>query len=239
MVSTSEWLTFGNAVPLDVLALAPHPDDAEIGCGGTLLRAKREGCLIGILELTRGEGGSLGSAEERDLEAIEAARILGLSTRGNLRWPDSQIADTHELRLRLAQVIRTLKPNTLLIPHRQDRHPDHVAACAVAKSALHFAAWQRAPLEGEAHKVRRVLEYQGNAPMEATLLVDTSDELETWAQAIMAHHSQFSAGFVSETVNPEILERRRGRLRYWGTFIGSTAAEAFYTDQPLELLPWR
>ncbi len=219
---------------LDILCIAPHPDDAEIGCGGSLARAKSEGKLTGILELTLGEMGSLGTSAIRLQEARVAAEILGLSFRGNLRWQDGGIQDSDIFRLGLAQVIRDLKPSTLLVPHETDRHPDHVGAAKVATSAVHFAGLRKAKLTGEPHKVARVLYYQGNAPIEANVLVNVSGFMDIWAAAIMAHTSQFTGEAVSETVSPEILERRKARMMYWGTFIGARYAESFQSLLPLE-----
>jgi N-acetylglucosamine malate deacetylase 1 len=228
-------LTFGKLEPLDILCIAPHPDDAEIGCGGSLARAKSDGKRTGILELTLGEMGSLGTPEIRLQEARDAAEILGLSFRGNLRWTDGAILDTETLRLKLAQVIRDLKPKIVLIPHETDRHPDHVGAARVATSALHFAGLRKANLTGEPHKVARVLYYQGNAPIQANVLVNVSSYMEVWEAAIMAHASQFTGEAVSETVNPEILERRKARMMYWGTFIGARYAESYESRVPLDL----
>lgn len=232
-------LVFGRLEPLDVLAIAPHPDDAEIGCGGTLLRAQAEGQRTGILELTRGEMGSKGSPDERDAEALEAARILRLTYRGNLRWGDGQIEDEDELRTWLARSLRELKPRVLLVPHESDRHPDHIGAARVCVSAVHLAGLRRAPLEGEPHKVASLLSYQGNAPIQANALVDVSDHMDLWECAITAHATQFTGEAVSETVSPEILERRKARMMYWGTFIGVRYAEAFESKAPLSIAPWR
>jgi N-acetylglucosamine malate deacetylase 1 len=226
--------TYGDyTAPLEVLAIAPHPDDAEIGCGGTLLRAARNGKRTGILELTRGELGTLGTPALRDAEALEAARILGLSYRGNLGLVDGELGDSFQHRMALAQVIRDLRPKALLVPHDRDRHPDHVGANLLSISAVHFAGLQKARLEGEAHRVPRVLFYQGNAPIEANVLVDVSPFMADWERAIMAHVSQFTGGAISETVSPEILERRRARMMYWGTFVGVRFAEAFESRVPV------
>jgi N-acetylglucosamine malate deacetylase 1 len=226
--------TFGSLEPLDVLCIAPHPDDAEIGCGGSLARAKSVGKRTGILELTLGEMGSLGTPEIRLQEARDAAEILGLSFRGNMRWTDGAVMDTETYRLALAQVIRDLKPKTVLVPHETDRHPDHVGAARVATSALHFAGLRKTKLTGEPHKVSKVLYYQGNAPIEANVLVNVSSVMDIWEAAIMAHSSQFTGETVSETVSPEILERRKARMMYWGTFIGVRYAESYESRMPLE-----
>jgi N-acetylglucosamine malate deacetylase 1 len=222
-------------VNLDILAIAPHPDDAEIGCGGTLIKAARAGKNVGILELTRGEMGTLGTPEIRDLEAQNAAQIMGLAHRGNLALPDGDLEDSLEQRLVVAQAIRSLRPQTVLLPHETDRHPDHIGAAQLCTAALHMAGLHKAPLTGAAHKVRRVLYYQGNAPIEANVLVDVSSVMDVWEAAIMAHQSQFTGLAVSETVTPEIVERRKARLMYWGTFVGVRYAEAFVSRVPLLL----
>ena len=220
-------LLYGLLEPIDILAIAPHPDDAEIGCGGTLLKAVQAGQRTGILELTRGEMGTLGTPAIRRAEALEAAKILGLSFRGNLELPDGGLQDTLEYRLKLAQVIRDLQPQTVLVPHQTDRHPDHVGAALLSASAVHLAGLQKAGLERKPHKVKKILYYQGNAPINANLLVDVSNVMDAWQTAILAHQSQFTGLAVSETVSPEIIERRKARLMYWGTFIGVRYAESF------------
>lgn len=232
-------LVYGRPEPLDVLCIAPHPDDAEIGCGGTLARARSEGQRTGILELTRGEMGSLGTPELRDAEALEAAKILGLSYRGNLRWSDGQITDAPELCLWLARSLRDLKPRVLLVPHEHDRHPDHIGAARVCVSAVHLAGLRKARLEGEPHKISSILSYQGNAPIQANALIDVTDHMDVWEDSIMAHASQFTGEAVSETVSPDILERRKARMMYWGTFIGVRYAEAYESRNPLAVTPWK
>ncbi len=225
--------TYGNSnEPLELLAIAPHPDDAEIGCGGTLLVAAAQGKRTGILELTRGELGTLGTPEIRDAEALEAARILGLAYRGNLRWADGSVMDTPTYRLELAAALRELRPRVLLVPHESDRHPDHVGAARVALCAVHFAALKNAPLDGRPHRVSQVLHYQGNADIAANVVTDVSSVLGDWQRAVLAHASQFTGAEVSATVSPLILERRRARMIYWGAFAGVHAAEAFESNAP-------
>ena len=230
--------TYGDSSePLELLVIAPHPDDAEIGCGGTLLVAAAQGKRTGVLELTRGELGTLGTPEIRDAEAIEAAKILGLAYRGNLRWADGSVMDGLAYRLELAAVIRQLRPRVLLVPHESDRHPDHVGAARVTGSAIHFAALKNAPLIGEPHRVSQVLHYQGNAPINANVLVDVSSVVDDWQRAVMAHVSQFTGVEVTPTVSPLVLERRRARMSYWGAFAGVRFAENFESFAPLIWTP--
>lgn len=224
---------YGALAPLDVLAAAPHPDDAEIGCGGTLLALAAAGHTTGVLELTRGEMGTLGTPAVREAECVAAAEVLGLRWRGNQDLPDGDLHDDPTQALAAAATLRRLRPRLLLIPSRPDRHPDHKGAHDLLTRAVHLAALARAPLPGEPHRTARVLTYQGNAPFAPTVLVDVSAHLTRWEAAILAHASQFSGPQVSETVGPAIIERRRARLSYWGTFAGVPAAEGLQALGPL------
>lgn len=229
--------TYGTAQPLDWLCLAPHPDDAEIGAGGTLLRVSGAGQAAGILELTRGERGTQGSPEEREAECVEAARLLGLAWRGQLGLPDGELADTPDFAHALAATLRLTRPRVLVVPHYRDRHPDHFGAYHLAKRAVHLAALKKAEVPGEPWRVGRTLLYQGNADITPSLLVDVGGVQSAWEAAIRAHESQFGGGYVSETVTPEIVERRRARLMYWGTLLRVKYAEAFETEEPLLVDP--
>ena len=131
---------YGEAGPLDWLCLAPHPDDAEIGAGGTLIRLARAGQAVGILELTRGERGTQGTPEQRQAECVDAAHIMGLRWRGQLGLPDGELADTPPFAHALAAALRTVRPRVLVVPHHQDRHPDHFGTYHLTKRAIHLAA---------------------------------------------------------------------------------------------------
>lgn len=229
--------TFGAPTPLYALCLAPHPDDAEIGAGGTLAHLARKGLPVGILELTRGEQGTLGTPEIRELECVRAAEILGLTWRAQLGLPDGGLDDPPQAAGMLAAALRVVRPRLLLSPHHADRHPDHVGAYRLARRAVHLASLARADVPGEPHRVTRVLLYQGNAPIGANVLFDVEEELPIWEAAIRAHESQFSGRAVSETVTPEVVERRKARLMYWGTLAGRRYCEAFESESPLLLDP--
>lgn len=226
---------YGAVAPLDALAVAPHPDDAEIGCGGTLLALAAAGHRTGVLELSRGEMGTLGNPAVREAECVAAAGLLGLHWRGNQELPDGELRPGGAAALAVAATLRALRPRLLLIPAAPDRHPDHEGAHALLRRAAHLAALAKAPLPGEPHRSGRMLAYQGNAPFAPTVLVDVGAHLERWEAAIRAHASQFSGPQVSETVGPAILARRRARLSYWGSFAGVEAAEALQALEPLRL----
>lgn len=217
---------------LDVLAVAPHPDDAELGVGGTLAKAAREGRAVGVLDLTRGELGSKGDPETRAREAAAAARVLGLAWRENLGLPDGGLADEPEAARILAMQLRRSRPRVLLAPHPEDRHPDHVDAAALVRRAVHLAGLARADVEGEPHKPERVLWYPGNEPVHPHLLVDVSTTIEVWEAAVLAFASQFEGADVSETVGPAGLEARRALRRYWGNLAGVSYAEPLVSLRP-------
>ncbi|WP_339094405.1 bacillithiol biosynthesis deacetylase BshB1 [Deinococcus sp. VB343] len=228
---------YGEAEALDWLCLAPHPDDAEIGAGGTLIRLARAGKAVGILELTRGERGTQGTPEQRQAECVDAARIMGLRWRGQLGLPDGELADTPPFAHALAAALRTVRPRVLVVPHHQDRHPDHFGSYHLTRRAIHLAALKKADLDGDPWRVQRVLLYQGNSDIRANVLIDVGSVQDDWERAIHAHRSQFGGGYVSETVTPEIVERRRGRLTYWGTLLRVKYAEPFEAEEPLLLDP--
>jgi len=223
---------------LDLLVIAPHPDDGELGCGGTLARAKAEGLSTGILDLTRGEMGTKGTLEEREKEVAEASRILGLDFRGNLGLPDGGLADIPEQRLLLAGALRRLRPRIVLAPLEADRHPDHTAASRLAVAAVHFSALKKAPLEGEPHRVERLFFYPGNHPFTPSFLVKISAFIDLWERAVLAYRSQFSGEAASETVGPKGVEARKALRRYFGNYLGVDYAEPFLSPLPLLTTPW-
>ena len=223
---------------LDLLVIGPHPDDAELGLGGTLARAKRAGLSTGILDLSRGEAATKGTPEIRAREAEAASAVLGLDVRRNLGWPDSRLSDSEDRRLQLARVFRDLRPAVVCAPHPNDRHPDHVAAAAIVPASLHLAGLKNSPLSGEPFKPRHLFFYMGNGPFEASLVVDTSDVIDVWEEAVRCYTSQFTGEAASETVTPDIFRRRRGRAAYWGTFIDARYGEPLWTPRPVGFWPF-
>ncbi len=222
---------------IDLLVLAPHPDDAELGMGGTLARAYDLGYSTAVVDLSLGEMATKGSPEIRKQEAAKAAKILGLSYRKNLGWPDSKLLDSLEYRLELAQIIRELKPQVVIAPYYQDRHPDHVAVANIAPAALHLAGLANAPLDGKNHKVKNLFYYMGNAQFRADLIVDTSDYIAIWEASVAAYESQFSGPAASETVTPDVFRRRKARAAYWGSFINTQYGEPLISAKPLNFFP--
>src|SRR5690606_12550107 len=143
--------------PIDLLAIAAHPDDAELLCGGTLLRAASQGYRTAVLDLTAGETGTYGDTGAREAEARASARILGLAGRYNAGPPDAALATTPAPRAVAAAFIRRLRPRTVILHGPSTRHPDHRAASHLAYDACFIAGLRRAPVDGEPHRPAKVL----------------------------------------------------------------------------------
>ena len=219
---------------LDILVIAPHPDDAELGCGGAILQWKAEGLRVGVLDLTSGEPTPHGSLETRARETAAATRILGLDWRENLGLPNRSLEPTLEARGMLAGVIRQQRPRWLLAPYWVDAHPDHVAATELVDAARFWAKLTKTDLPGEPHHPERIYNYYcvhlKMAPQPAFVL-DISDVWEQKAAAIAAYESQFVAGRPTEP--PTFLDRLRDEAAYWGKTIGVRYGEPFTCREPL------
>ena len=176
---------------LDLLAIAAHPDDVELTCGGTLLKTAQLGYKTGILDLTQGEMGTRGTPETRAKEAATAAKILRVSWRGTLGVPDSDVQPTRQHKLRLAQVIRELRPRTVILPYWEARHPDHYHAATLGYEGCFLAGLRQLPIEGEAHRPFKILYSTSYAPVRPTFVVDISEQFEARRRAILAYGSQF------------------------------------------------
>lgn len=176
---------------LDLLAIAAHPDDVELTCGGTLLKMAQKGYKTGILDLTEGEMGTRGARETRAKEAAAAAKILKVSWRGTLGVPDSDVQPTRENKLRLAEVIRELRPRTVILPYWEARHPDHYHASTLGYEGCFLAGLKQLPMEGEPHRPFKILYATSFEGMPATFIVDVTKQYETRRRAILAYGSQF------------------------------------------------
>jgi N-acetylglucosamine malate deacetylase 1 len=176
---------------LDLLAIAAHPDDVELTCGGTLLKMAHKGYKTGILDLTEGEMGTRGTRETRAKEAAAAAKILKVSWRGTLGVPDSDVQPTRENKLRLAKAIRELRPRTVILPYWEARHPDHYHASALGYEGCFLAGLKQLPLEGEPYRPFKILYATSFEGMPTTFIVDVTKEYDTRRRAILAYGSQF------------------------------------------------
>ncbi|MEZ5966601.1 MAG: bacillithiol biosynthesis deacetylase BshB1 [Planctomycetota bacterium] len=216
----------------DVLVLAPHPDDAEIACGGTILLLTRQGKRVVVVDLTRGEKGSRGDAATRAREAEAAAKALGLHARENLGLPDTELRDDAQALAAVLGAIRRHRPSLLFAPHAQDPHPDHGAAHTICRRAwFHAGLTNVLPEAGPPHRPARVLWYPGNDLVAPSVVVDIGGVLEDKMAAVRCFASQVSgvdrAHFVHR-LDP--LERVRLRDQYYGSRVGVRAGEGFVAE---------
>ncbi len=222
--------------PLDYLAIAPHPDDAELGLGGTLLSLLADGQRVGVLDLTNGEPTPHGSVEIRARETQAASAVLGLSYRGNLGLPNRSLEPTLAARAALAGALRQLRPRILFAPYWEDAHPDHVAASALVDAARFWAKLSKTDLPGEPHFPARIIYYfcvHLRIHPRPSFVVDVSAHHERKMQAVGCYHSQFIAG--RSTTAPTFLDDVRDRARYWGWSIGVTHGEPFLVREEVGL----
>lgn len=215
---------------VDILAIAAHRDDVEQTCAGTLLRMHSLGLKTGILDLTRGEGGTRGTAEDRKREAEEAASILKVEWRDALDLPDGRVENTYENRLKIVQVLRQLRPRVVILPYWQGRHPDHYTASILGYEACFLAGLAKLDTGSPAHRPYKVIYASLYADVRPSFVVDITEFAETRFASLMAYRSQYAnqAGggslFVPEE---EIRERTFSLARHYGLLAGVRYAEPF------------
>ena len=226
---------------LDLLAIAAHPDDVELTCGGTLLVAAEQGYKTGILDLTAGEMGTRGTPETRLKESVKAGRILRVAHRENLRLPDAQLEVTTEYKLAVARRIRALKPKTVILPYWDGRHPDHYTAARLGYEGCFLAGLKQLPIEGEAFRPFKILYstvyYRQVRP---TFVVDISRHFKRRYQAILAYHSQFQPSVKQKKSKVDIpLDRLHQEVnliaRYYGHLAGVEYAEPFLVKEVMQV----
>ena len=217
-------------MPIDILALAAHRDDVEQTCGGTLLKMAERGYRTGILDLTQGEMGTRGSAEDRAREAAEAARILKVSWRHALDIPDGRVENTLENRQKVACVIREQRPRVLILPYWEGRHPDHYTASLLGYEAAFISGLAKLPLEGSAHRPFKIIYASLYRDVRPTFVVDITAQFETRLESLMAYKSQFTDQQAGSGIFPaqkEIRARIESMARFYGLLGGVTYAEPF------------
>ena len=235
--------------PLDILAIAAHRDDVEQTCGGTLLKMAQRGHRTGILDLTQGEMGSRGTAEDRAREATEAARILQVDWRQALDIPDGRVENTWDNRLKVAQVIRRQRPRVVILPYWQGRHPDHYTCSVLGYEACFLAGLAKldvnqagssqpspvspsnaAAMKLPPHRPFKIIYATLYFDVRPTFVVDITEQFETRFQSVMAYKTQFSDQEAGKDLFPaqaEIRSRMEGMARYYGLLGGVTYAEPF------------
>lgn len=221
--------------PVDVLALAAHPDDAEVGCGGALVLAARAGARTAIADLTGGEASTQGAPAERARERDAASDLLGLAERVALGLPDTRLGTDPGHRDALVAVLRDLRPRVLLAPYPSDRHPDHAATGRLAREACFLSGVRKAAPE-ELHVPERLYHYMLHEPFTPSFVVDVSPVWSQRAAAIAAYASQF--GRESEDSETAIgdggfLVMLEARATCYGAMVGAARGEPYLSAGPL------
>lgn len=219
---------------VNVLAFGAHPDDVELFCGGIVIRLGELGYTTGVADLTRGEKASHGSAEERARETEAASAELGLAWRENLELPDTELAATTTQITAVVALLRRRRPELVLAPWREDRHPDHAAASDLVARAVFFAGVQRfAPEAGERFVPRQLLYYAMRHRMTPSFIVDTTQVAARKARSIACYRSQITrrAGDDAPTLisAPGATAAIEARDRYYGSMIGVGHGEPLRT----------
>jgi bacillithiol biosynthesis deacetylase BshB1 len=221
---------------LGYLIIAPHPDDAELAAGGTILSLKARGANVGVLDLTDGEPTPHGSSEIRRRETEAATAILGLDWRGNLGLPNRSLGIDLDSRRRLAVALRQLRPRILLAPYWEDAHPDHVAGSALVDAARFWAKLTKTDMPGEPHYPQRIIYYFSvhlRLHVQPSFVVDVSPYHADKMRALECYRSQFIDG--RPTAIPTFLDELRDRARYWGWTIGTSYGEPFVCREEIGL----
>lgn len=223
--------------PLDVLVVAPHPDDAEISVGGIILRCRADGLRVGVVDLTDGEPTPHGTPEIRAAETRQATQVLGLDWRANLGLENRKLENTPQARRALAGVFRQTRPRIILAPYWEDAHPDHVAASELADAARFWAKLTKTDMPGEPYWPPRVFYFWSvhlRRHPDPALVFDISPVIEEKLAAIRCYESQVLRGRSGEF--PTALDDIRDRARYWGWSIGRSYAEPLATREEVGLV---
>jgi N-acetylglucosamine malate deacetylase 1 len=224
--------------PLDVLAIAAHPDDIEQTCGGTLIKMAERGYRCGALDLTAGDMGSRGTPDERVRESKAAAEHMLLSWRENLGMPDARLENTISARMTLAGVIRRLRPHLVILPYWSGRHPDHYRTCELGYEASFLAGLKKLEEDVPPHRPFKILYSSSYANVTPSFVVDVSRQFERRMQALFSYTSQYGDSETASELFPshsEIEERLASIARFYGNLIGVRYGEPYVVKETLEV----
>jgi len=229
----------------DVLAIAAHRDDVEQTCGGALLRMAARGLRTAILDLTQGEAGTRGTAEQRAREAGEAARLLGVSRREALDLPDGAIENTLENRIKVVRALRAMRPRVVILPYWQARHPDHAIVASLGYDACFLSGLAKVETGSLPHRPFKIVYASLYADVRPSFVVDITPFIEQRHAALMAYKSQYAnqnAGSGLFVPEEEIRERTFAEARHYGLLAGVKYGEPFVQKEvglvdDLTLLP--
>lgn len=223
----------------DLMIIAPHPDDLEIACGGTVSKMASMGKSVIAVDLSRGEMSSRGTIEIRSQETKKASKILGIKARVNLDMADGKIFNTWENQVKIANVVRKWRPQFVMVPYWECRHPDHYRASDLAYEGIFLAGLKKHEDGEEAFRPDRVIYYMLHEEFEPTFIVDITKQFEAKKKALIAYASQFGESrkgegktYISGQPFLDLIETRN---RYYGSLIGKKYGEAFLIKEKIEL----
>jgi len=224
----------------DLLAIGAHPDDVELTCGGTLIKAARQGYRTGVVDLTGGETGTHGSRSVRQREAEAAAELMGVAIRVNAGLRDAGLHNTDATRRGVVELLRRLRPRVVILPFPIGRHPDHRIASELCRDASYLAGLSNYDADGDAHRPEKVLytlAYRED-PVKPTFVVDVTDEFEAKMAAIRCYASQFDGKMAAGEIFPaggDVYENVRMHCARYGSLIRCRFGEPYFTHETVRI----
>jgi bacillithiol biosynthesis deacetylase BshB1 len=222
----------------DLLAIAAHPDDVEQTCGGTLLRMADAGYRTAIIDLTAGDMGTRGTPEIRVAESAEAAKLLRVTHRENLHFPDARLENSLAGRMTLAQRLRELRPRTVILPYWEGRHPDHYRTAEMGYEACFLAGLRKIDQYTEPHRPFKIIYSSLYANVIPSFVVDVSQQFERRMESLLAYRSQYGQVTEGATLFPddaEIRDRLSATARFYGNLIGVKYGEPFVVKETMRV----
>ncbi len=219
--------------PVDVAVLAPHPDDAEIAMGATISVLVQQGLSVAIVDLTNGEPTPVGTVETRLAEAKAAGEILGIDLRVTMDLPNRYLEDSVENRMKVAEVLRLIRPRILFAPYWVDAHPDHRTGAALVEAARFYAKLSKTAMSGERHYPAKIFHFSSNhyrMHLEPSFVFDCTQGMEAKLAALAAYNTQFNAG---ERQIDEVHTLAESYCRYYGRLIRRPFGEPFFSREVL------
>src|SRR5207302_835100 len=223
---------------LDILAIAAHPDDVEQTGGGTLIRMAEKGYRTGVLDLTAGDMGTRGTPEQRIEEAGQAAKIMLVSQRENMHFPDARLENTISARMSLAIKIREMRPRVVVLPYWQGRYPDHYRCAEMGYEACFLAGLKKLDEYSEPHRPYKIIYSSIYASVTPSFVVDISAQFERRMTALLTYRSQYrgnSEGGALFPDEPEIRERLGAVARFYGNLVGAKYGEPFVVKEAMQV----
>ncbi|NIM50114.1 MAG: bacillithiol biosynthesis deacetylase BshB1 [Gemmatimonadales bacterium] len=228
------------AKAVDLLAIGAHPDDVELSCGGTLIKAAKQGHVTGIVDLTRGETATRGTPHTRTEEAAEAARAMGVTERVNAGLPDGHLHNSDDMRRTVVELVRSLRPRTVILPFPVGRHPDHRIASELCRDACFLAGLRNYSAGGKAHRPSKILyalAYRED-PVKPTFVVDISAEFDAKLEAVRCYRSQFDGVKTAGEIFPtgqDLYDLIRTQNAHYGSLIRTSYGEPYMTYETVRV----